>query len=221
MSPRLGALKRPDHEQDRRRSRPHLLPLRLPPRQNSARRDAAPAQAPPEGDVQVQVKGPPQGAAAYDLRTAGRVPASFRQGALPSHDERHQPLLVERECPVAFEEGEQAQPAEGSLEMAAATCEGCPLRTSGPIHQTRDGRYTLELTAKDHRLAGHRREQETPVFAERYATRSGIESTNSGSKNRLGLKRLRVRGSVFRVILHKVASWNVLRAAASKKLRPG
>ena len=59
------------------------------------------------------------------------------------------------------------------------------------------------------------------MFAERYRTRSGIESTNSGLKNRLGLKRLRVRGrgSVFRVILHKVAGWNVLRAAASKKLR--
>ncbi len=53
------------------------------------------------------------------------------------------------------------------------------------------------------------------------AMRSGIESTNSGLKNRLGLERLRVRGrgSVFRVILHKVAGWNVLRAAASKKLR--
>ncbi len=72
-------------------------------------------------------------------------------------------------------------------------------------------------------MAGRRREQETPVFAERYRTRSGIESTNSGLKNRLGLDRLRVRGrgSVFRVILHKVAGWNVLRAAASKKLRAG
>ena len=30
---------------------------------------------------------------------------------------------------------------------------------------------------------------------------------------------MRGRGSVFRVILHKVAGWNVLRAAASKKLR--
>ena len=70
-------------------------------------------------------------------------------------------------------------------------------------------------------MAGRCREQATPVFAQRYARRSGIESTNSGLKNRLGLKHLRVRGrgSVFRVILHKVAGWNVLRAAASKKLR--
>ena len=63
-------------------------------------------------------------------------------------------------------------------------------------------------------------EEATEVFKERYAPRSGIESTNSGLKNRLGLGRLRVRGrgSVFRVLLHKVAGWNVLRAAASKKL---
>jgi hypothetical protein len=61
----------------------------------------------------------------------------------------------------------------------------------------------------------------TEVFKERYAPRSGIESTNSGLKNRLGLGRLPVRGrgSVFRVILHKVAGWNVLRAAASENLR--
>ncbi len=56
------------------------------------------------------------------------------------------------------------------------------------------------------------------MFKERYANRSGIESTNSGLKNRLGLGRLRVRGrgSVYRVILHKAAGWNVLRAAATK-----
>jgi hypothetical protein len=107
------------------------------------------------------------------------------------------------------------------IEMAPEVCGGCPFRAACPIHTTRDGRYELEFSDKDHRLAGRRREQETPVFAQRYAMRAGIESTNSGLKNRLGLKRLRVRGrgSVFRVILHKLAGWNVLRAAASKKLR--
>ena len=45
--------------------------------------------------------------------------------------------------------------------------------------------------------------------------------TNSGLKNRLGLGRLRVRGrgSVFRVIQHKIAGWNVLRASVSDKMR--
>ncbi len=121
------------------------------------------------------------------------------------------PLVVERD----------AAAGTTRIEMAAEVCGGCPFRASCPIHTTRDGRYELEFSDKDHRLAGRRREQETPVFAQRYATRAGIESTNSGLKNRLGLKRLRVRGrgSVSRVILHKVAGWNVLRAAASKELR--
>jgi hypothetical protein len=134
-----------------------------------------------------------------------------RTGRVEACPQGHMPLVVER--------NEEAGTTR--IEMGAAACEGCPFRTSCPIHQTRDGRYELDFTDKDHRMAGRRREQETPVFAERYRTRSGIESTNSGLKNRLGLDRLRVRGrgSVFRVILHKVAGWNVLRAAASKKLR--
>ena len=49
----------------------------------------------------------------------------------------------------------------------------------------------------------------------------GIESTNSGLKNRLDLGRLSVRGlkGVSRVVLHKLAGWNVLRASASQKLK--
>jgi hypothetical protein len=134
-----------------------------------------------------------------------------RTGRVEACPQGHTPLVVER--------NEEAGTTR--IEMAAAACEGCPFRKSCPIHKTRDGRYELDFTDKDYRIAGRRREQDTPVFAERYRTRSGIESTNSGLKNRLGLKRLRVRGrgSVFRVILHKVAGWNVLRAAASKKLR--
>jgi hypothetical protein len=134
-----------------------------------------------------------------------------RTGRVEACPQGHAPLVVER----------NEEMGATRLEMPAAACEGCPFRMSCPIHQTRDGRYELDFTDKDRRLAGRRREQETPVFAERYRMRSGIESTNSGLKNRLGLKRLRVRGreSVFRVILHKVAGWNLLRAAASMKLR--
>jgi hypothetical protein len=107
------------------------------------------------------------------------------------------------------------------VEMPASACAECPFRKQCPIENTRDGKFILEFTDKERRLAGRRVEEATEVFKERYAPRSGIESTNSGLKNRLGLGRLRVRGrgSVFRVILHKVAGWNVLRAAASQKLR--
>ncbi|HJZ91554.1 MAG TPA: transposase [Gemmataceae bacterium] len=134
-----------------------------------------------------------------------------RTGQVEACPSGHAPLVVERDQAAGTTR----------IEMAAEICGGCPFRAACPIHPTRDGRYTLEFSAKDHRLAGRRREQETPVFAQRYAPRAGIESTNSGLKNRLGMDRLRVRGrgSVFRVILHKVAGWNVLRAAASKELR--
>lgn len=134
-----------------------------------------------------------------------------RTGQVEACPQGHTPLVVVRD--------ESAGTTH--LEMDASHCAGCPFRTSCPIHPTKDGGYTLDFSDKDHRLAGRRREHDTPVFAERYAKRAGIESTNSGLKNRLGLGRLRVRGrgSVFRVVLHKVAGWNVLRAAASTKLR--
>jgi hypothetical protein len=107
------------------------------------------------------------------------------------------------------------------VEMPAATCASCPLRNDCPIHQTSDGRYELTFTDQARRTAARRCEEETPVFRERYAARSGIESTNSGLKNRLSLGWLRVRGrgAVFRTILLKVSGWNVLRASASAKLR--
>jgi Transposase DDE domain len=114
-----------------------------------------------------------------------------------------------------------AETATTRIEMPASACCACPFRQQCPINYKRDGKFTLEFTDKEHRLAGRRVEEATEVFKERYAPRAGIESTNSGLKNRLGLGRLRVRGrgSVFRVLLHKVAGWNVLRAAASEKLR--
>ena len=107
------------------------------------------------------------------------------------------------------------------IEMPAETCRACPLLELCPIKKTRDGRYELEFTDKEQRLAARRREQDTKVFQERYSPRAGVESTNSGLKNRCGVGKLRVRGrgSVFRVLYHKIAGWNMLRAAASEKVR--
>lgn len=134
-----------------------------------------------------------------------------RTGIVEACPAGHQPLSSTRD----------EETGKTKVEMPAEVCGGCPFRNQCPIGRTRGGRFFVEFTDKDHRLAGRRREQETEVFKERYATRAGIESTNSGLKNRLGLGRLRVRGrgSVFRVIQHKLAGWNVLRAAASTKLR--
>lgn len=114
-----------------------------------------------------------------------------------------------------------AATATRQIAMPASACAACPFRKQCPIKETRDGQFTLEFTDKERRLAGRRVDEQTPVYQERYAPRAGIESTNSGLKNRLGLGRLPVRGrgSVFRVLLHKVAGWNVLRAAAAPTLR--
>jgi len=134
-----------------------------------------------------------------------------RTGAIDACPAGHRPMSCSRDETTT----------RTRIEMPASTCSECPFRKQCPIENTRDGKFTLEFTDKDRRLAGRRREQETEVFRRRYALRSGIESTNGGLKNRLGLGRLRVRGrgSVFRVILHKIAGWNVLRASASATLR--
>jgi hypothetical protein len=108
-------------------------------------------------------------------------------------------------------------PATGKTRtvMPAACCAQCAFRDHCPVEEAADG-YHLEHTAKQRRMAGRRREQATEVFRQRYRRRSGIESTNSGLKRRLGLGRLRVRGRprVFQAIYLKITGWNILRAAA-------
>jgi len=151
---------------------------------------------------------PPVGAEELTLDDFAHHEVSGSVDACPAG---HSPLRIARD--------ETAQTTV--VEMSAAVCDSCPLLKLCPIHQTPDGRFELKFTDKARRLAARRREAETGVFRERYAKRSGIESTNSGLKNRLGLGRLRVRGrgAVFRTLLLKVSGWNVLRAAASEKLR--
>jgi hypothetical protein len=113
-------------------------------------------------------------------------------------------------------------PASGRTHttMPAEACGPCAFRHQCPVQERPEG-YHLEHTAKQRRMAARRREQETEVFRERYRRRSGIESTNSGLKRRMGLGRLRVRGRlrVFQAIYLKVAGWNILRASVCAKMR--
>jgi hypothetical protein len=103
-----------------------------------------------------------------------------------------------------------------TVHMAAADCGSCPHRSQCPV-EPHGGGYRICFTGKQRRLAGRRREEATSVFRQRYARRSGLESTNSGLKRRLGLGRLRVRGSkaVGHALYLKAAGWNLLRAAAA------
>jgi Transposase DDE domain len=127
-------------------------------------------------------------------------------------------------CPIGripLETIYDAKEGTTTIEMRASDCENCPSRASCPIKKNqRSGRYKLTYTDKQRRLEARRQEEKTDVFKEQYARRSGIESTNSGLKRRLGLGRLRVRGrkAVFHAIYLKVAGWNLLRAAAKGRL---
>jgi hypothetical protein len=104
--------------------------------------------------------------------------------------------------------------------MPSSTCSQCEFRKECPVEKCRDG-YCLYHTAKQRRLAGRRREENTDVFRDRYRIRGGIEGTNSGLKRKTGLGRLRVRGrpAVFHSILLKIVGWNIFRAAACAKMR--
>jgi hypothetical protein len=161
-------------------------------------------------DLVAPARGPQQSSDPCAL-TIDDFAVDERTGHVDACPAGHTPLSVERDETLGTTR----------VEMPASACADCPFFASCPINKTRDGHYSLEFSDRDFRLAGRRVEQETSVFADRYASRAGIESTNSGLKSRLGLGHLGVRGrgSVFRVILHKTAGWNVLRAAASQKMR--
>lgn len=126
-------------------------------------------------------------------------------------------------CPAGHEpvsSEHSAATGKTTTVMPETACSDCDFRPECPVRRRR-GRYVIEHTAKGRRLAGRRREQATDAFRDNYAIRAGIESSNSALKRRTGLGRLRVRGSpgVFHSLLMKCAGWNVLRAAASEKMR--
>ena len=107
-------------------------------------------------------------------------------GAVEACPQSHEPLSVTREEVVSTTaSGDVITTTTTTVEMSAEHCEGCPLLKLCPIKPQRDGSYELVFTDKERRLAARRREESTEVFAERYAPRSGIESTNNGVKNRL------------------------------------
>jgi hypothetical protein len=104
--------------------------------------------------------------------------------------------------------------------MPPDACGRCEFFDECPVRCVR-GRYVLDHTGKERRLAARRREEATDAFHTNYRRRAGIESTNGGLKRREGLGRVRARGQprVSYKIVMKTCGWNVLRAAATKKLR--
>jgi hypothetical protein len=103
-----------------------------------------------------------------------------------------------------------------TIEMPPEDCKACPFFDACPM-QKKGSKFEMSYTDKQRRLEERRREQETKPFQERYAKRSGMESTNSGLKRRLGLGQLRVRGmkAVAHALDLRVAGWNMLQATRS------
>ena len=96
--------------------------------------------------------------------------------------------------------------------MRSSDCQGCAFASQCPVKEVR-GQFVLRHTAKQRRLAARRAEQATDAFRDHYAIRGGGESVNSALKRKMGMGRLRVRGSprVRMAILLRCAGWNLLR----------
>lgn len=166
-----------------------------------------------------------QTAAALGVDLVGPVAGAAQDTArlnaddFPVNEETHQ---VEC-CPagrIPLETVHDAEQGTLTVRMSATECAACRFRDECPV-QKRGDHFEARFTDKERRLDERRREEETPAFRERYRRRAGIESTNSGLKRRLRLGRLRVRGrpAVFHSLRLKIAGWNILRAAASTKMR--
>jgi hypothetical protein len=128
---------------------------------------------------------------------------------------------VER-CPAGHEPVRSERDAHSGktrTEMPAEACSTCAHFDECPVRRVR-GKYLLDHTARERRLAERRREQATEAFKEHYRIRAGIESTNGGLKRRMGFGRLRCRGRprVFHKIVMKVCGWNILRGVATETL---
>lgn len=99
-------------------------------------------------------------------------------------------------------------------------CQACEFRGECPVKLS-EGRFELRHSAKERRIAARRRERETEPFREQYRKRAGVEGIFSAMKRRMGLGRLRVRGSprVEIAVVLRAAGFNLLMAAACPKMR--
>ena len=104
--------------------------------------------------------------------------------------------------------------------MAASHCSACPFANQCPVKQV-GGKYVIEHTPAQHRLASRRAEQATDAFRKNYAIRAGGDSVNAGLKRKMGMGRLRVRRlpRVRMAVLLRCAGWNLLRALTALKQR--
>jgi IS5 family transposase len=118
-------------------------------------------------------------------------------------------------CPAGFEARAQHM-AGGQLiaRFSAENCLDCPLAGVCPLRELANGDRQLRQSPTQIATELRQVEQHQAPFKERYAIRSGIESTNNEIKNAQGLGDLRVRGKsqVTLAATLKAAAVNVKRA---------
>lgn len=96
-------------------------------------------------------------------------------------------------------------------------CESKDIELIAPVRGPKPKKGLPPKTDAQKRLAARREMEQTDEWIQRYKLRAGIEGTNSGTKRKVELGELRVRGksSVFNVVLLKLTGWNIFRAAAA------
>lgn len=118
-------------------------------------------------------------------------------------------------CPAGFDAQTQHM-AGGQLiaRFSAENCIGCSLAALCPLRELTNGDRQLRQSPAQIATELRQVEQQQGPFKERYAIRSGIESTNNEIKNTHGLGDLRVRGGaqVTLAAMLKATSVNVKRA---------
>jgi hypothetical protein len=104
--------------------------------------------------------------------------------------------------------------------MERSDCTACEFCSQCLVKEV-GGEFVLWHTAAQRRLAARRAEQATDAFRDNYRIRAGGESVNSGLKRKMGMGRVRTRGSprVRMAVLLRCAGWNLLRALAALKKR--
>jgi transposase len=106
-----------------------------------------------------------------------------------------------------------SDPERIEIVFARTTCATCPCRTDCTRSQTTGRVLHVRPQGAQEALLARRKEQEAPLFRQRYATRAGIEGTLSQGVRRMGLRRARYDG------LQKTHLQHVLIAVAINLVR--
>jgi transposase len=106
-----------------------------------------------------------------------------------------------------------SDPERIEIVFARTTCATCPCRTDCTRSQTTGRVLHVRPHGAQEALLARRREQETPLFRQRYATRAGIEGTLSQGVRSMGLRQARYDG------LQKTHLQHVLTAVAMNLVR--